>query len=242
MKIVIKIFLLSFITLTSCNKRKSLSTENNILSSTSSYIDYDADSVYYKISVGYENDNYYQDKKANLLYLVTKEVYLDNNKNLGGFKHSNWYNEAKNHLKNKDKSVYLITKIGIRKIDKTFDYIWTYKSEININNNGYGVYELQISLEDSYAEYNNQLESRLHIHFKTVDYNEGYKLYTLNYTHKENQWKLVSREKICTIPKEINSEQIGYRIDTVNNNCRRNGNKFNLTNDYIFRLSNANCF
>ncbi len=242
MKTVSKLFLLFFITLTSCNKKSLSTNKNQILNSTTSYVNYELDSVYYKINVGSENKNYYQDKRGNFLFLVTREVFLDNNKNLGGLKQYKWFNEAKKYVKNKDKKVYLGSKIGVKKIDGTYDYIWNYKSEITINNKGYGVYELQISLDDSYANYYNKLESHLHINFKTVDNDNGYKLYTLNYIYEDNQWHLVSRERICTIPKDINNEEIGYCIDTINSNCEIKANKFSLTYNNIFDLNNANCF
>jgi hypothetical protein len=239
MKIVSKIIFVILITLISCNKKKSLRDKDNVLNSASSYVNYDADSVFYKISVGYENNNYYKDKKENLLFLITREVYVDD-KNLGGFSQFNWYNSAKK-LSTKGKNAFLVTKIGIKKIDKTYDFIWKFDSEISFNNESYGVHELNISLDDSYATYNNKLESRLHITFKTVGEDNGYKLYTLSYTYTNKQWQLVSRERICTIKNDINHEKMGYCVDTINSNCQTSGNKFNLTYGNVFNLDSEVC-
>ncbi len=73
-----------------------------------------------------------------------------------------------------------MTTIKIKKKDGTYENVWNYKNKIDVDeeNHGYSIYELKISLEESYARFNNKLESRLHINFKTVDYDDGYKLYT----------------------------------------------------------------
>jgi hypothetical protein len=209
-------------------------------------VNYDADSVFYKLSIDCKNEEYFQDEKSNLLFLVTREVKVLN-KNFGGYEKANLSEAKKYSIENKDKfdggNVYLVTKISIRKKDGFYDDVWVYKNIIDIHeeDNSYSIYELKIFLEDSYAEYNGKVQSRLHINFKTVDYDDGYKLYTLNYIYKDNLWQLVSRERICTIPQDINKEEIGYCRDTINDNCVLKAKKFDLTNDYIMNYSHLEC-
>lgn len=239
MKTVNSIIILVFFTFLSCNKKHNVKSEKNILNSTSSYVNYNADSVYYKLNTGSESDKYYHDEKSNLLYLVTREVYVGD-KSFGGYKEQDW-SDAKNYSKKIDKRAYLVTKIKIKKVDETYEDVWEYKNEINFNEEGYGLFILKIFIEESYAEYNGKVQNRLHINFKKVDYDDGYKLYTLNYIYNKKTWELVSRERICTIPNDINQEELGYCIDTINYRCKKKGNKFDLTYDDIFNLDSGIC-
>lgn len=244
MKTVNKIIILTLITLVSCNKNSSVKKENDIIQSTHSLVDLEADSVYYKLSVGYENQEYYQDDRLNLLFLVTKEVYVAN-KNFGCYNKKNIFDAKKYSIEKKDKlddnNVYLVTKISAKKTNYLYDTIWEYKSHVTFIENSYSFYELKLFLEQSNIAYNNKVQNCLNINFKTLNSGDGYILYTLNYLYKNKQWELVSREKICTIPNEINKQQRGYCLDTINKNCLIKANKFILSLDYITNLSNANC-
>jgi hypothetical protein len=210
-----------------------------------SFVNLEADSVYYKLSVGYDHSDYYQDSKSNLIFLVTREVEVLK-KNFGGF-NSVDLTAAKayaiQHQGAQDGgNVYLVTKISIKEINGSYDNVWTYRNIIDFDENSYTVNLFKIYLEDSFSEYNGKLQSRLHINFKTIDSDNGYKLYTLNYINNNAQWQLISREEISTITNEVNHEEVGYCIDTINSNCITKANKFNLTHDYIERLSNRNCY
>lgn len=244
MKTANKIIILTLITLVSCNKNSSVKKENDILQSTYSLVDLEADSVYYKLNIGHENQDYYKDEKLNLLFLVTKEVYVAN-KNFGNYKEANIFDARKFSLENENKlddnNVYLVTKISVKKIDDSYDTIWEYKSHITFTEDSYSFYELKLFLEQSNITYYGKVQNCLNINFKTLNDGDGYILYTLNYIYKNKQWELVSREKICTIPNEINQEQLGYCLDTINKKCLIKANKFILSYDYITNLSNANC-
>ncbi|MFC6097121.1 hypothetical protein ACFPVY_10745 [Flavobacterium qiangtangense] len=239
MKTANRIIILLFITLTSCNQRENFNLGEK-KNSKAFIVDFDADSVYYRLNVGHENENYYQDEKLNLLYLVTREVYVDDI-NFGAFNNETSLSKAENYSKENGRNVYLVTKISIKKTDETYEDVWDYKNKIDFNENGYGLFTIKIFLEESCAEYKGNIQSRLHINFKTIDYDDGYKLYTLNYIFENKNWQLVSRERVCTIPNDINREEIGYCIDTINNNCKKFGNKFNLTYEDVFKLSNTEC-
>jgi hypothetical protein len=166
MKIVNSIILLLFFTMLSCNKKHNLKSEKDVFNSTSTYVDFDADSVYYKLSVGFENDDYFQDEKSNLLFLVTREIYVED-KNFGGY-NQDW-SKAEDYSKKNDKSAYLITKISIKKKNNTYETVWKFDNQIDFYNDSYGLYGIQVSLNDSCTEHNNKLQSRLHINFKTED-------------------------------------------------------------------------
>ncbi|MDI9308769.1 MAG: hypothetical protein QM535_01040 [Limnohabitans sp.] len=239
MKIVNSIVIFFFLILFTCSKNSSKSSKD-ILNSSISYVNYEADSVFYKIDIACNDQKLYRDEKSNLIFLVTKEVYFGDKK-IGNYNQSNWFNELKEYSKNSNKLVYLVTKVSIKKNDGVYDDIWEYKNEITINKDGYGVNDLVVSLGDSYAEFNKKLQSRLNINFKTKNSDNGYKQYTLNYINKNGQWLLVSRERICTISNDINNEQIGYCVDTINYKCKITEKKFYLTNDDLFNLGNEIC-
>jgi hypothetical protein len=209
-----------------------------------SFVDFDADSVYYSMSVG-DFDKYFINKKNELTYLVTREVMVGD-VNFGGFQAVKM-NEAIDYYKsmnqnNERTALNLVTKISIKEKDGRFDAVWSYSNPISITDVGYGVFELKIYLEESYARYNGKLQSRLHINFKTVDYDDGYKLYTLSYFFNKNQWELVQRERICTIQKDINNEHFGYCKDTINDRIQITSNKFKLEYNHVFNFNNAICF
>ncbi|WP_396193361.1 hypothetical protein [Flavobacterium sp.] len=230
MKIVNSLIILFIVMLLSCNKKNNSNSNQSNLKTTSSYVDFDADSVYYKLSVGFENDDYLEDEKSNLLFLVTREVYVED-KNFGGY-NQDW-SKAEDYSKKNNKSAYLVTKISIKKKNNTYETVWKFDNQIDFYNDSYGLYGINVSLNDSYNEYNNKLQSRLHINFKTEDEKNGYKLYTLSYINQNKQWQLVSRERICTIRNDINDTQFGYCIDTINNNCVKKADKFTFSvNDF----------
>lgn len=132
--------------------------------------------------------------------------------------------------------------ISVKKNDGSYDDVWIWKNPITLTKNGYGKEEFVLYLDSSNALYNGKSQSRLNINFKTKDYDNGYRLYTLNYIYRNFNWELISRERVNTIPDEITLEETAYCIDTINNNCKITGQKFLLNHDYIFRLNNRVCY
>ncbi len=63
----------------------------------------------------------------------------------------------------------------------------------------------------------------------------------MNYIYYKKTWELVSIERICTISNDINHEEIGYCVDTINSRCKKSGNKFILTYDDVFNLGSTIC-
>ncbi|NBL65397.1 hypothetical protein GV828_09325 [Flavobacterium sp. NST-5] len=83
-KILNIIIIFLFLTQISCNQKKNFDSKQKNTNLKTATIDFNTDSVYYRLNVGHENNNYYQDEKSNLVYLVTREVYVDDI-NFGAF-------------------------------------------------------------------------------------------------------------------------------------------------------------
>ena len=62
---------------------------------------------------GLENEEYYQDEKSNLLYLVTREVFVLN-KNFGGYNEANLVEAEKYSLENNFNSKLKLAFIKMR--------------------------------------------------------------------------------------------------------------------------------
>lgn len=201
---------------------------------------YTSDSIYYDLNLG-ELSNVYLKKNGKYTFVVVKKIVV-NGKDFG----ADNIDEALVFLKeNKvlnDNYICEVINIGLRRTDGSFEIIWNWKNYITVNKFGYGKFNFSVYLDASNGEFNGLLQDRLHINFKTIDTDNGYKLYTLNYIYEDSNWVLVEREKINTIVSEFEHSETAYCTDTTNTRCIIRAKKFNLNYDYIFSLSDRVCY
>jgi hypothetical protein len=193
----------------------------------------------YNLTFIAEGSNYLS-RKDKLTFLVGKKILsIDKIFSVDSIAQAVKYYKSK---KNNNQNIAEVVTIGVKKKDGTFDDVWSWENPITITAAGYGIEEFSIFLDSSNSSFDGKLESRLNISFKTKDYDNGYRLYTLNYIYDRENWVLVSRERINTIIDEITTQETAYCVDTLNNNCMTKGHHFNLTHDYIFRLDDRICY
>jgi hypothetical protein len=235
-----------FIGLFSCKENKLVNSKysiENICNSTLTIVNDHSDSAFYKKWVYTTDSSYYTDSNGNLIFLITSKII-----SLGtdfGIANAENINKSIQHYRDNfmyiNDGAYFLYTISILKKNKIFEAIWQWENPITIDEYGFGIIDLRVSLDASYSNFNNVPQSIIHLQFKTQDYDNGYKSYTLNYVYENKNWKLLYREKINT-NRNGREEEVGYCIDTVNYNCQKQGTFFNLTFDDVVQLDDRICY
>lgn len=239
----ILLFFLYIFSFYSCNDKSRDATTVDVLNSGVTVVNNDADSSFYKIDAGVTNKKYYEDTKGNNLFLITKTIVaLDKD---FGVPSSKNVKEALDYYENNKykfdtKNISFLFSINILHRNGGYETVWKWENNIYPNKDGFSVFDLNLSMDASYSEIMGKSQSVVHLYFKTRDYNNGYKQYTLNYTNENGLWKLLSREKINTVLTD--NDEVGYCVDTVNHYCQKAGEVFELTLDNITRLDDRVCY
>ena len=147
---IVLLFILS--TTLACKQRKKVSMElEKIYNSSLTIVSSNSDSSFYKEKLIVPEGKYYEDSIGNLIFLVTKSVFYSNidfgNNISTALK---FYKE--NNLSS-DSMYYLYT-VNILNANHEFEPIWKWKNSIYPNENGYSVFDIDLSLDFSYTEFN----------------------------------------------------------------------------------------
>jgi hypothetical protein len=226
-----------------CSCRPEVSEVSDILNTNITFVNQHADSSFFKLPTSISIDKYYEDDRGNNIFLSTRTIVsLDSNfgnANIDNIKEAlHYYRTNKNVLELP--GISFLHSISIMLYNGDFETVWNYQNFISPSEDGYSFFELNVSLESSYTRHEASMKDILHIMFKTTNYNGGFQLYTMNYTHADGVWKLLYREKINTVLAGEN--EIGYCIDTVNRNCQIEGDFFELTLNNIVTLNDRVCY
>ena len=231
------LFFIILICLFSCNK-PTHEIEKSI-------IDYNADSTIYKLQIiDIENSGHFQeDEYGNSMILIKKNVTVGDTVFRGIFGKENakiLKYANKNMISNGD----LITSICIKNNLGNYQEVWVRKDNISFNSiSSFGIWDLRISIEETAVEYKGDYREGIKILFKENGCNVekgGYKWNMLNYikSEKEDDWILVSRERLNTKINDVRNDRFGYKVDTLNRTCERESNHFVLGDDVVFDLNN----
>jgi hypothetical protein len=211
--------------------------------SSHTVINYDSDSSFFKLPTSINNDKYFVDAKGCNIFLITKTIVsLDSS--FGGFNNHNIIEALAYFNTNKDLNeapkILILYCIRILLNNGGYETVWRWQNYISPNEGGYSAFEVNVTLEASYTWHNDALKEILHILFKTSNYNGGFQLYTMNYTHEDGLWRLLYREKVNTVIAVEN--EIGYCIDTINRYCQVEGDFFELTLNSLITLDDRICY
>lgn len=197
-----------FLSFSSCKENKQSSIEQvltHFQASGSTIVNEGSDSSFYKLFVATPKEEYYTDNAGNLIFLITKRVF-SSNIDRGIANKDNIGNAIKHHTDSNrhysQNNIYFLYTISILNSKRIFEPVWNWKNFLYLNDNGYSVFDVDVRLEASYSEFRGKPQSMVRLNFKTKDYDNGYILYTLNYSNSKGIWQLLFREKVNTVLSE----------------------------------------
>ncbi|HEU0135922.1 MAG TPA: hypothetical protein VFQ50_01385 [Flavobacterium sp.] len=196
-------------------------------------IDHSAEKIYYSLEILDHNPNsiYQIDKDGKSLVRMRNEVYLGDDY-FGSF--DVVHKAAQKAKTEKDtQDVFKRTTIGIRNKRNKFEDIWTFNNQIDINPEGFGVYETTILLEDGVTRYKNELVLCIKIIFKEMDYGEGSVTRTFFYTTEGIKWKLIRRERLSTIDNTFTVEEFDTNYAGLDCDLGHRTNRINISQDCL---------
>ncbi|WP_395074443.1 hypothetical protein [Flavobacterium sp.] len=205
--------------------------------STASYVDVLSDSTFYKLQIYDEeidlnkSDNDYamrQTLSVNQLVYVSDSCF-------GGY---NNLPKATAFAKKtgKENDFFIKISIKIKNKNEIFDETWFWKQKVYGGNGNYGSDIASVELDDALFKYKNKSKRGLRIIYKW-NLEHGIKLNILNFIKEESNWKLISREKINTSPKDNYNhfKDKVYFIDTIiaDSNIKEKTDKIEITDKMI---------
>ncbi|MFT3793658.1 hypothetical protein [Flavobacterium sp.] len=227
--------ILFLLTLNSCCK--------TTFSTTPSIVNPRADSIAYKLTVvdDAKKDYFFDEKGLNDLLVVN--TIMVNDSNFGATENiPKAIVFAKSINKNAGVNFRKVTTISIARKDKKNIPIWKWENPINLNDDGFSFREGHIDLEEASRDYKGSFVNCLKINFKQPDDGEGFKIYSLIFTAKNENWILVSRERISTVVNDVSNDKIGFCVDTVNSSYNHPGKTIQISKDMMFDFNGAKCY
>ncbi|MFD2909020.1 hypothetical protein ACFSX9_09745 [Flavobacterium ardleyense] len=219
---------------TSCHKEKS-TTQINIVDSY-------ATKIYYELEILNDDDEkiYQVDEKGKCSVVLRNEVFIDS-VYFGSFDEVHKAVQKVNEETESSKSSKIVqrTSIGIKNKRNSYEEIWSFDNELNLNSNipncknCYGLYETKIELEDGITKYKNKRVHCLKVIFKEVDDGEGAATRTFFYARNLGAWKLIKRAKLNTEDKTYTEEEYDEAYTNTDCDFGPSKNKIEMTIDCL---------
>ena len=234
------IFLPLLIVIISCDRpgrqESELLGQKKTYSNNISYINYESDTIYYKLPLDIKDAGYEIDRKGNITILVTKKIATCDKEFVGK---ENIRNALNYHRDVCERSashnwLYEVYTVSIKKLKSNhYETIWIWKNPMKLEDYGFGKSDFHFYLETNDCLIDGKTQSRLNLNFKNIDFDTGYILYTLSYINESNGWKFVSKERINTTGKD-DYLNVYYRETYTEDVVSA---KFELTNDFIMKYN-----
>lgn len=213
------------------------------------------DSNLYKLSIlnVIDNSDYYVDQKGRCDVLLQRELLVDN-LSFGGIENITDFIQYCNENRMYERLAYE-TSISVKSSNGQFLPVWIWRDEIELDfdqkignkiGTTYSLREGRIAVEDGFLKLQDRVNACIKIKFHEPDLEAGFKTNILNFVHlKENEWQLVSRERINTMLGDVNEDSLGYCIDTINSNVGTSfqiGKVIMIDNEMMFNFSDQYCY